>query len=454
MSNPIAVVLESHSSIMPDGNNRQTIMFHNNGEVVLFSRTADGKQGQSNRWEPVSYDNLIGTFHDDEVLTRPVTGVEVTLSDMTKYAETSRIQVLGVKAVSALLKSDKLPLDSGYSVHEAFILKYEDVVANESSLVELVGKVSHLVPQQTTPTTGENMSSNLGQVINVALATIPRPEIGERYINRKVQGNLFDFEVFDYARKTATNVLIYGPTGPGKTTSVEAWSAIRGLRLATVSGSAALEPSQMIGKYVSDGAGGFAWIDGPITDVVRNGGVLILDELNFINMKIITPLYSLLDARRSLTLLDHHGETIQAHPDLTIFATMNPNYIGTAPLNFAFRNRFDIQIPWDYDYDVESKLVDSKNLLELAKQLRSEADKGMYETPIATNMLMEFEKFARDLNYEFAMENFIAHFSDEEQASIRLVFQTYEYNLKDDLGINDMTIVTEHPEQTLNVPTN
>lgn len=287
------------------------------------------------------------------------------------------------------------------------------------------------------------MQSGAGNVIKVALASVPRAEIGERYVNRKVQGNLYDFEVFDYARKTNTNVLIYGPTGPGKTTSIEAWAAIRGLRLATVSGSAALEPSQMIGKYVSDGDGGFAWIDGPITDVVRNGGVLILDELNFINMKIITPLYSLLDARRTLTLLDHHGETIEAHPDLTIFATMNPNYIGTAPLNFAFRNRFDIQIPWDYDYDVEAKLVHSKQLLELAKQLRTEAAKGMYETPIATNMLMEFEKFAKELNYEFAMENFIAHFSDEEQASIRLVFQTYEYNLKEDLGIAE-DVVLEH----------
>jgi hypothetical protein len=131
------------------------------------------------------------------------------------------------------------------------------------------------------------------------------------------------------------------------------------------------------------------------------------------------------------------GETIVAHKDLTIFATMNPDYIGTTPLNFAMRNRFDIQLSWDYDDEVESKLVSSKSLLLLVKQLRSEAAKGQYETPISTNMLMEIEEFIKDedLGYEFAVENFIAHFSADEQASVRLVFQTHEHNIKSDFGI-------------------
>ena len=132
------------------------------------------------------------------------------------------------------------------------------------------------------------------------------------------------------------------------------------------------------------------------------------------------------------------GETIEAHPDLTIFATMNPDYIGTTPLNFAFRNRFDMQIPWDYDSKVESKLVKSKALMTLINQLRAEASKGQYETPISTNMLMEFERFIELLDYNFAVENFIAHFGADEQASVRLVFQTHEYNIKSDYGLAEV----------------
>jgi hypothetical protein len=201
----------------------------------------------------------------------------------------------------------------------------------------------------------------------------------------------------------------------------------------------------MFGKMTQiDGA--WVWIDGPVTDVVRNGGVLLLDEVNFINPKIYTVLYSLMDGRRNITLLDHLGETIQAHKDLTIFATMNPDYIGTTPLNFAFRNRFDIQIPWDYDDKVENKLVDSKSLLALARQLRTEAAKGQYETPISTNMLMEFHQFVDALGYEFAVENFIAHFSADEAASVRLVFQTFEYNIKADFGIEVPIVVEQQAE--------
>lgn len=288
--------------------------------------------------------------------------------------------------------------------------------------------------------------------LNVSLASVPRAEIGERYVNRKLAGDLMDYEVFDYARKSHKNVLIYGPTGPGKTTSIEAWCAVRGIRCVIISGNAALEPSQLFGKFIATGDPDvpFQWIDGPLTDAARNGNaVIVLDELNFIPMKIITPTYPMLDARRTLTLLEHKGEVIELHPDVTIFATMNPNYVGTSPLNAAFRNRFDIQIPWNYDYDVESKLVKSKVLVEMAKHLRTEAEKGMYDTPIATNMLMEFEEIALNLNYHFAVDNFIAHFSDEEQSSIRLVFQTYEHNLRDDLGLAE-DVVLEHAPESAN----
>ena len=80
-------------------------------------------------------------------------------------------------------------------------------------------------------------------------------------------------------------------------------------------------------------------------------------------------------------------------------------------------------------------MVPSKALRVLSKQLRTEAAKGQYETPISTNMLMEFHHFVDALGYEFAVENFIAHFSTDEQPSVRLVFQTHEYNIKGDFGI-------------------
>ena len=456
----IAVFTESYEPTM-GANRRQVLITPHDGNVRIYSRNTDGTKGPHNKWEETDLDSITGEISSGESLTRTPVAVYVTSADERAMTSKGYSPVLGTKACQAHTKAT-VNTDATSFVDRICEL-YEAVSNGDDSLEEYVIDNRRMpgspvpmgvVPTQTIPaptitpvveTVVPTTSAPQGAVINAALASVPRIELAKRYVHRDIWSRQ-DFEIFDHARSQNINVLIYGPTGPGKTTSVEAWAAERNLRMATVSGNASMEPSQMTGKYVSDGNGSFAWIDGPVTDVVRNGGVLLLDEVNFISPKIYTVLYSLLDGRRSITLLDHHGETIEAHPDLTIFATMNPDYIGTTPLNFAFRNRFDIQIPWDYDDKVESKLVSSKALLVVAKQLRVEANKGQYETPISTNMLQEFVNFVDPLGYEFAVENFIAHFNSDEAASVRLVFQTHEHNIKTDFGIEIPITLEKEPE--------
>ena len=443
----IAVFTESYEPSM-GAKRRQILMSPHEGGVRIWSRMTDGSKGPHNKWEDAHVDQFVNMIDSNEQLTRTPVGVYVTAADEKAIADKGYSPVLGTKACNQHAKAepntDKTPfLDKLYELYDQTLIGDDTLETYVIDNRRQAGATVPLVVPVPTQTMDNTSVSSGGKVFSVNLATVPRKELAERYVHRKVWG-VEDFKVYDHARAEGINVLIYGPTGPGKTTSVEAWAAERGLRMASISGNASMEPSQMTGKFVSDGEGAFMWIDGPVTDVVRNGGVLLLDEVNFINPKIYTNLYSLTDGRRNIILLDHHGETIEAHPDLTIFATMNPDYIGTTPLNFAFRNRFDIQIPWDYDDAVEEKLIGSKALRILMKQLRVEAAKGQYETPISTNMGMEFTKLVDDLGYEFAAENFIAHFSTDEQASVRMVFQTHEYNIKTDFGL-DTGEVTEHP---------
>ena len=437
----IAVFTESYEPSM-GAERRQVLMVPYEGAVRIWSRNTDGTKGPHNKWEEIELTELTGLINEKEQLTRMPVGVYVTAADERAIDEKGYSPVLGTKACNSHTKAQLNPDDTPAA--EKICELYDKILIGDDDLDNLVidnrrttgSNVPLVVPVQAVPTQTlePHHVKPQGKTFQVNLASVPRIELAKRYVHRKIWGR-DDFEVYDHARAHGINVLIYGPTGPGKTTSVEAWAAERGLRMATISGNASMEPSQMTGKFVSDGEGGFAWIDGPVTDVVRNGGVLLLDEVNFINPKIYTNLYSLTDGRRTITLLDHHGETIEAHKDLTIFATMNPDYIGTTPLNFAFRNRFDIQIPWDYDDAVEAKLIDSKALRELMKQLRTEAAKGQYETPISTNMGMEFCHFIEALGYEFSVENFIAHFTTDEQPSVRMVFQTHEHNIKMDFGL-------------------
>jgi len=447
----IAMFVEAHAEGMAVNERRQVLITPHDGEVRVYSRITDGSKGPHNKWVESDLDSVVGQIKAEEQITRVPVGVYVTAADERAMTTKGYSPVLGTKACQAHTKSvpsSELMLDTIYDLYDR-VSNGDDtlddyVIDNRSTAgttVPLAAPIEVVQPTQTTT------AANTGAVIQAALASVPRIELAQRYVHRSIWGQ-DDFIIFDHARDNSINVLIYGPTGPGKTTAVEAWAAERGLRMATVSGNASMEPSQMTGKFVSDGNGSFAWIDGPVTDVVRNGGVLLLDEVNFISPKIYTVLYSLLDGRREISLLDHHGEVIKAHPDLTIFATMNPDYVGTTPLNFAFRNRFDIQIPWGYEPKVESKLVKSKALLALATMLRNEADKGQYETPISTNMLQEFVHFVDALGYEFAVENFIAHFSTDEQASVRLVFQTHEHNIKTDFGLAVEIKAEEQEQQT------
>lgn len=444
----IAVFVETYTPMM-GANRRQTMIVPHGEDVRVYSRMSDGQKGLQSKWEETNIDALVMSIDASEHITNVPVGVRLTENDRNSLDDKGYAPVLNVKAVSAHLKSPQMTEQP--DVIDELMGYYESVRNQSPELSDMVidgrsakTSTTPFIAQPEPQPTQTMAAPVVDRIHAVALASVPPIEAAKKYVHRTIHG-LEDFEIFDRARSEKLDVLIYGPTGPGKTTSVIAWSAERRLRLAQVSGNAALEPSHLFGKYIPDGVGGFVWVDGPVTDVVRNGGTLILDEINFISPKIYTVLYSLLDNRRCLILLDHKGETIEAHPDLTIYATMNPSYIGTTPLNFAFRNRFAVQIPWDYDDKVESKLIKSHAILTVAKQLRTEAGKGEFETPISTNMLMEFESFIKMFNYEFAVENFIAHFELDEQDKVRLVFTTHEHNIKEDFGLVE-EVVIDQPE--------
>lgn len=454
----IAVFAESYDDSL--SGNRQVLFVPSSTEVLVYTRVTDGRRGPHNKWLLSTFSDVAAEISASEVLTAEPVSVYVTAADEKAMKINGYPPGLTTKAVEAHRKAGAV--SSLEPLVDRLAELFELVSRQDESLSDLLTdqrlKGGLAMPQAvqthnggtTTVTTASTemedyvtdtvAPSQPPTELRVSLATVPPIAIAKSYVGRKI-ANITDYAIFDYCRNKHKNGLLYGPTGPGKTTAIEAWAAERGLRVATVSGNFALEPSHFFGKFISNGIGGFMWIDGPVTDVVRNGGVLLLDEVNFINSKVITPLFSLLDRRRFITLLDHRGEVVNAAEDFTVFATMNPEYHGTAPLNPAFRNRFDVQLNWDYDELVEAKLVKETALRTFAKQLRDQASQGLFETPISTNMLMEFSEMVHDLSYDFAVENFINHFSADEQSSVRVVFQTHEFNIKSDFGISmDLTL--------------
>lgn len=265
-------------------------------------------------------------------------------------------------------------------------------------------------------------------------AYVPHKSVAEKYVGREVYG-VQDMTILDVAMREKKNVLVMGDTGAGKTLFGEAYASLRKLHYYSLPCDVSIDPSSLFGRMQpTDTPGKFEWQDGPVTQVVRNGGVLNISEVNFMTPKVASSLYPLLDGRRHIPLLAHRGEIVQAHDDLVIIADMNPKYRGTMELNAAFKNRFDFKIKWDYDTTVEEALVMYPTLRQIAAKLRAMVGTDLI-TPVSTNMLMEFEQFSEDpdLGMKFAGFNFLAAFTPEEADPVSKVMDLHATDLVKDM---------------------
>lgn len=260
---------------------------------------------------------------------------------------------------------------------------------------------------------------------------IPEQLFADEYISRKIEG-VRDIDLLRYARNARNNVLIFGPTGPGKTSLVLAYCATDKIPMVTVQCHGAVDPNTFWGGLVIDEATGAlkGWQDSEVTEVIRHGGVLYLDEVNFLPSKVSATFHGLLDKRRQITILDKGNEVIKAHKDLQVIVAYNPDYEGTRPLNAAFKNRFKIKVRFDYDEMVERQLLCLPVMMDLAAKLRQANKAGDLDTPISTNMLIEFEELAVDLGYPFAVNNFLNAFGEDERQAVGEAFELHSETIR------------------------
>lgn len=246
------------------------------------------------------------------------------------------------------------------------------------------------------------------------------------YISRTIAG-VRDLDAIAAAHRLHHNLILAGPTGSAKTSVTYAYGAWKQLPVVNIPCNGAAEPSMFIGKWVRLQDGSFDFKLGELALAVLHGGIILLDEVNFLKSNIGAYLHGLLDSRRTLSIPDAQGSSaptsIKAHPDCLIVGAYNPDYHGTRPLNQAFKNRYCIQLDFPYLAEVEDKLLQSESLLTLANNLRLEVQAGNLATPISTNMLIETEELAMDeaLGFDFAMVNFLNHFPEDERQPVKEV---------------------------------
>jgi MoxR-like ATPase len=275
---------------------------------------------------------------------------------------------------------------------------------------------------------------------------IPDEEVLDLYVSRQVHGGHQDLELLDYARLVEDNVLIKGPTGPGKTLLCAAYCAQQRIPFVHINPGTAIEPSMLIGHERLKSATSY-WIDGLLTAALRRGEALVLfDELNFWPPGVTGFLHSLTDRQRYLVVYDHIVEyedpdgSVQAMPEIvkaakgTLFVgAYNPRYEGTFRVNQAFENRFNLHFKWDYSERVELSLVSLPTLRMIAKELRRMHATGEISVPVSTNRLMFFQQMADDLGLSAAVDNFLSYFEGSEHEAVKNVLTMNRKNLADEV---------------------
>lgn len=183
--------------------------------------------------------------------------------------------------------------------------------------------------------------------------------------------------------------LLIGESGTGKTSAIRflAHQTNNGLRRVSLNGGTTAD--ELVGRNMFNDKGTY-WIDGVLTEAMRKGQWIVLDEINAALPEVLFVLQPLLDDDGYIVLNEKNDkEIIKKHPDFRIFATMNPSedYEGTKNMNKALLSRFPICIHADFPPEkVETEIVKyhlgdaiaqselTKKLIELANKTRSDKE--------------------------------------------------------------------------------
>jgi MoxR-like ATPase len=422
---------------------KQVIVASHNGRNSAYQRATNGGRGEKNSWSQISYEYLIQALPFSyeiigEILSTPLTSVDiesisnnvmptVLIQKLTKQYRLRHTKIDPTKSMNDIL----VEVDTLISQDANLLSKYRSDGRSDKSATTTKQKELQMEITQLPS------SISLNQIVRTdteenTLAYIPSltSEAVRTYIPRKFADGLTEEQIYTYAMKTKKNVAVEGHAGTGKTTSFMTFASKNGLEFGSMSCNAGVEPSQFFGRFTPTVDGKLEWRDGLVTHFFRNGGVLVIDEANFLPQKIASVLHGALDDRRVLTLQDHEGEVIKAHPNLLIAMCYNDKYKGTSKFNEAFADRFWIKLNFEYDTNIEKKFIPSETLLDLAKSMRDDAIAGVYETPVSTRLLKQFVDLAQNLSYDFAVDNFVNSFRDDERASVKLLLDSKRHNLE------------------------
>lgn len=155
----------------------------------------------------------------------------------------------------------------------------------------------------------------------------------------------------------------FGPSASGKTTFVRMMAGALKLPFALVTGDRDTETAQLFG-HMTIRDGDMVFVDGPLTQIARYGGIFLFDERNMVNAGVVSATNNLLDDTRMCTI-PQTGETIRAHKNFRYCEAFNIGYEGTKEDNLSHISRIDEFHKLAHTDETEAKIVVANSGIEL-----------------------------------------------------------------------------------------
>jgi MoxR-like ATPase len=256
--------------------------------------------------------------------------------------------------------------------------------------------------------------------------------------------DLSDVEILCRAIQGQKNSLLLGPRGTGKNSLVEQVAISLGRPFVYIPCHSGASAETLIGQWIpNQKAGGapYVWMDGIVTDAVRRGKIVMLDEVNALRPDVAFVIHGLLDNRRELVLTekpDKNGspEIVTAHDDFGLVAAGNPNYEGTRQMNEAFRDRFPVQLQMGAVAELDKVVIEEFGSGQGLEAYEIDAHKlfvekvhaanrsGAVYSDVSTRAFVDLVSNNVDFDFKVARTMFLTRFDDSnEVTALRTCFR-------------------------------
>jgi len=217
-------------------------------------------------------------------------------------------------------------------------------------------------------------------------------------------------------------IMLVGPPAVGKTSVIAQFCARVCWPMTRFNGNRDVTVQDFVGNYEAHN-GCTEWVDGPLPRAMREGHVLVIDEVDHMPAECSSVLHSVLEPGGHLIITGKGGEVIEPHPNFRIVATANTAGFGddsglhpnAQVQDAAFLSRFDnvFRVTW-LDADDERDLLmkisginkqDATTIVKIAHDTRKAVDNMDMLYPITLRQTIGWAQTAqlRDLATGFAL---------------------------------------------------